>query len=447
MAGPVSAEWSGEHEVPASLPLSAVDETIMHLQDARSPWNVQVELAVDGRVDEATLHLAVGACARRHPMARARLAPWRRSDRSYSWRFAEEADVCPVRLARCPDEPALEELRRRLHGERIELDTSPGFRVVLARCPARDVVLLSANHVVADGVGALRLMQSIARAYLGVDDPLDASPLHEARDLEGLLAPDDRAERWARRREVVRRVREALDPPARLVGRGPGGPPGVVFVCRVVELDDAPALAQRAPGTSVNDVLLAALHLTVAGWNTSAGTPPDRVGVMMPVNLRPPERFWEVVGNFASMVSISTRPADRVDMRTAATAVAAQTREIRREVRARGLVDLFDVATRFPVGVKRATSRLVPFLGAERLIDTAVLSNLGRLAEPPTLDGQPPEQLWFSPPCDRVCSVGVGVVTVGQSLMLSVRYRRELFDRTAAEAFTEQFVARLAVPS
>jgi NRPS condensation-like uncharacterized protein len=42
------------------------------------------------------------------------------------------------------------------------------------------VVLLSANHVVADGVGALRLMQSIARAYRGVDDPLDPSPLHES---------------------------------------------------------------------------------------------------------------------------------------------------------------------------------------------------------------------------------------------------------------------------
>jgi NRPS condensation-like uncharacterized protein len=447
MAGAVPAGWSREHEVPPPLPLSAVDEMIMHLQDARSPWNVQVELAVDGRVDEATLHLAVGACTRRHPMARARLAPWRRSDRTYSWAFAEEADVCPVRLARCPDEAALEELRRRLHGERIELGTSPGLRVVLARCAARDVVLLSANHVVADGVGALRLMTSIARAYRGVDDPLDPSPLHEARDLDALLAPDDRGERRARRREAARQVREALDPPARLVGRGPGGPPGVGFVCRVVELDDAPALADRAPDTSVNDVLLAALHLTIAGWNTAAGARADRVGVMMPVNLRPPERFWEVVANFASMVSISTHPADRVDLRTATLAVAAQTREIRREVRARGLFDLLEVAAGSPVGVKRATSRLVPFVGGERLIDTAVLSNLGRLAEPPTLDGEPPGELWFSPPCDRVCSVGIGVVTVGKSLMLSVRYRREVFDPAAAEAFTDQFVARLAVPS
>jgi hypothetical protein len=218
--------WSEEHEVPAPLPLSAVDEMIMHLQDARSPWNVQVEMGVDGRLDEATLHQAVLACTRRHPMARARLAAWRRSDRSYSWRFAEEADVCPVRLARCIDQAALEALRRELHGERIELDVSPGFRVVLARCPTRDVVVLSVNHVIADGVGALRLMQSIGRAYRAVDDPLDPSPLHEARDLQALLAPDEHGDRRARRWEIVRRVREALDPPARLTGGDHAGPQG-----------------------------------------------------------------------------------------------------------------------------------------------------------------------------------------------------------------------------
>ena len=443
MSNPVLDVSSREHEVPAPLPLSAVDELILHLQDARSPWNVQVEMGVAGRIDEARLHQAVLACIRRHPMARARLAPWRRTDRSYSWRFAEEADVCPVRLARCPDDAALEELRRQLHGERIELHTSPGFRVVLARCATRDVVLLSANHVVADGVGALRLMQSIGRAYRAVDDPLDPSPLHRARDLTALLIPGGHGERRARRWEVVRRVREALDPPARLAGGGSDPAQGVGFVCRVVGLDDAPALADRAPQTSINDVLLAALHLTAARWNDAAGDRTARIGVMMPVNLRPPERFWEVVGNFASMVTISTHPRERLDLATATAAVAAQTREVRREARARGLFDLFELVAGTLVGIKRLVVRLLP-LGGERLIDTAVLSNLGRLAEPPSFDGDAPPELWFSPPCDRACSIGVGVVTVGPSLMLTVRHRLEVFDRSAAQRFTDAFVAQLA---
>jgi NRPS condensation-like uncharacterized protein len=164
---------------------------------------------------------------------------------------------------------------------------------------------------------------------------------------------------------------------------------------------------------------------------------------MMPVNLRPPERFWEVVGNFASMVSISTHPADRVDLRTATAAIAAQTRENRREARARGLFDLLEVAAGTRIGIKRLVARLLPVLGGERFIDTAVLSNLGRLAEPPSFDGDVPPGLWFSPPCDRACSIGIGVVTVGQSLMVSVRHRTEVFDRSAADAFTDAFVTRL----
>jgi len=444
VADPVPGERSREHEVPPALPLTVVDELILHLHEARSPWNVQVELGVDGRIDEAALHRAVMTCTRRHPMARARLAPWRRSDRSYTWRFSEEADVCPVRVVRCPDDAALEALRHDLHGERIPLETSPGFRVVLARGPVRDTVLLSANHVVADGVGTLRLMVSIARAYRGVDDPLDPTPLAAARDLEGLLAPDDRGERRARRWEAGRRVREALDPPARLAGRAPGDAPGVGFVTRVVALDDATALTDRAADTSINDVLVAALHLTVAGWNARAGTRTGRVGVMMPVNLRPPESFWEVVGNFASMVSISTHPADRADLPTATSAVAAQTRELRREVRARGLFDLFEVAAGTPIGLKRVSARLMPIVGGDRFIDTAVLSNLGRLTEPPSFDDDVPPELWFSPPCDRVCSIGIGAVTVGRALMLSTRYRREALDRSGAEEFVDEFVARLA---
>jgi NRPS condensation-like uncharacterized protein len=88
-------------------------------------------------------------------------------------------------------------------------------------------------------------------------------------------------------------------------------------------------------------------------------------------------------------------------------------------------------------------ARLLPVLGGERFIDTAVLSNLGRLAEPPSFGSDVPPELWFSPPCDRACSIGIGVVTVGQSLMVSVRHRTEVFDRSAADAFTDAFVTRL----
>jgi hypothetical protein len=55
---------------------------------------------------------------------------------------------------------------------------------------------------------------------------------------------------------------------------------------------------------------------------------------MMPVNTRPAEWFWEVVGNFASFASISTHPAQRTDQVTAVRAVQEQTAPVYRAQRA-----------------------------------------------------------------------------------------------------------------
>src|SRR5207244_1950840 len=78
-----------------------------------------------------------------------------------------------------------------------------------------------------------------------------------------------------------------------------------------LDAEDMPALgSRRPPGATVNDVLLAALHLAIAEWNAEHGAPCERIGIMMPVNLRPPERRNALVGNFSSFVSVATDRAD-----------------------------------------------------------------------------------------------------------------------------------------
>ncbi len=76
-----------------------------------------------------------------------------------------------------------------------------------------------------------------------------------------------------------------------------------------------------------------------------------------------------------------------------------------------------------------------------------MLSNLGRIPEPPTLatkpDSRPPE-LWFSPPCDPACSVSLGVATSGARLSLVARYRYEQFDADAAAEFTDLLISQIA---
>lgn len=427
-----------------SLPLTMLDEALLLLQEARSSWNVQLELSADHHLDEARFRQAVLACWPRHPLTRARLATARNGATSYQWNFADEVDRDPVWVAECPDDAALDRLRAQLYAPPIALDVSPGLRLALARRPGEDLVLLSVSHIVADGVGALRLMQTITRAYLGQPDPPDPLPLAQARDLGSFLAPKTRSERRSRQLEGLRRFREALDPPSRIAVVGGTDRDGFGFVFRALDLGETttPGLVQRAPGTTVNDVLLAALHLTVQAWNSQHGTPTGRIGVMMPVNVRPADRLWDVVSNLTSNVTVSTAPADRTDLATATAAVAEQTSPMRRQDRAYGLHDLLEVIGKVPLPVKRAVPRLLPLTG-DRFVDTAMLSNLGRIPEPPTFASKLNSQLWFSPPCDRSCSVAIGVATSGQRLALVTRYRYDQFNADAAEDFTDLLIAQL----
>jgi NRPS condensation-like uncharacterized protein len=429
-----------------SLSVTMLDESLLFLE-TRSPWNVQFELGAGHHVDEATLRQVVLACCQRHPLARARLTPSPQGETSYEWDIADEIDQDPLRIVDCADEATLDRFRAELYTPPISLDISPGFRVGLARRPGGDLVLLSANHIVADGVGALRLMQTITRAYLGQPDPPDPLPLAKARDLSSFLAPNTRSEKWARRLEGLRRFREALDTPSRIAVVGGTDRDDFGFVFRTLELGEksTPSLVRRAPGITVNDVLLAALHVTVQDWNSKHGLSTGRVGVMMPINVRPPDRLWDVVSNLTSNVTVSTAPEDRVDLVTATAAVTAQTCRVRRNHRAYGLYDLLSALKKAPLPVKRAVPKLIRLTG-DRSVDTVMMSNLGRIPEPPTFVSGPDTgspELWFSPPCDPTCSVAIGVATIGQRLSLVARYRYEQFDADAAKEFTDLLIAQV----
>jgi NRPS condensation-like uncharacterized protein len=106
------------------------------------------------------------------------------------------------------------------------------------------------------------------------------------------------------------------------------------------------------------------------------------------------------------------------------------------------LYDLLVSAGKAPLAVKRAVPRLLNLVG-DRFVDTAMLSNLGRIPDPPTFATSGSPELWFSPPCDPTCSVCLGVATSGARLALVVRYRYEQFDADAAEGFTDLLITTM----
>lgn len=100
------------------------------------------------------------------------------------------------------------------------------------------------------------------------------------------------------------------------------------------------------------------------------------------------------------------------------------------------------VARGLPLIVKGVSPVLLN-VAESRFADSILVSNLGRLPDPPRFYDEGPAELWFSPPCMLPISVGIGTATTGGRLHLALRYRFERLDRSAALAFTDLLVEQL----
>jgi NRPS condensation-like uncharacterized protein len=169
---------------------------------------------------------------------------------------------------------------------------------------------------------------------------------------------------------------------------------------------------------------------------------------MMPVNLRPKEWQFDVVGNFASYVTVHVPDDRQDDLADAIGATAESTGRIKEDGVAGLIVDLLEFPTVLPTGIKRRLEQLIPLTG-NIVVDSAVLSNLGKLDALPKLGGEAGEveAIWFSPPGRMPLGASFGVATMNDELFVTLRYRRALFDRDAAAAFGDLYRGILLGPS
>ena len=426
------------------LRFNVVDEAVHMLDSDAEPWSIELELRVAGSLDEPRFRRAVGEALALHPMARARKLPSRPSQRHLFWHIPDAPDVDPVAVVDCRDDAALQAMRAELLSRRVPLVESPPLRVRLVRHPGGDVVMLNVHHAASDGYGGLRILRSIGRAYAGSADPLPDLDLARARDLEGALSAPDVDRLAPRLRDLADKARDQLSPPARIAADQAEDRPGYGFHHLALDPDTTRAIEEiDHPGT-VNDVLVAALHLAIADWNGEHAVACRRIGVMVPVNLRPSEWRQEVVGNFILPTRVTTTGQDRASPRRALDAVNAQSRRIKEAGTAAALIEVLGPASSLPLWAKRTTSPLLALTG-NRLVDTAILSNLGELDDPPSFgpDAGETTELWFSAPARMPLGLSVGVATVGDRLFLSLRYRHPQFGPGAARRFAGLYQAAL----
>jgi NRPS condensation-like uncharacterized protein len=413
--------------------LSFIDEAILHLDSPAEPWSVHLEMRYRKGVDQRRLGEAVRASLDRHPAARARLAvsPGRRS---YDWEASATPERDPCDTVLCDSEDALAAAGEDLLSRPIPLEASPPLRIRLARLPDSDVVMLNLHHAAGDGMAALVFLQSVARAYAGRPEAVVDVPRSPA------VAPVSRPDLRAAAVELSEAGRRST----RIVSDGGRDAPG--YACHLLALDAARTRALRDPtradGATVNDLLMAALHLCAARWNAEHGTPGRRVSVLMPVNLRPRGAWREGFGNMTFMVPVSTVPRERVSPSAAVAAVRRRTRRIKEQHTPAAVVASLQRLRRLPLPFRRWIVRQA---ARDRVVPTTLLSNLGVMEH--DLDLGPevgaPTEVWFSPPARMPLGLAVGVLTSAERLHVTFRVRHPLLGREALAVFGAAYESTL----
>src|SRR5271165_1721660 len=188
-------------------PFGVVDELNCYFDSPAEPNNVHVEIWLPGHLDPDQLRDAVTAMLADQPRAGARRTDrgwWRRG---YAWEFPPQADVDPVSMARWRTEADLDVARARFLAAAPPLDRSPPFRLLLARGPGRDSLILNAHHAAFDGRSCLRLLHLIAdRIRLSRPGPRASSSRNGGERSSGGAAARKRARATSRSASVRQRA-------------------------------------------------------------------------------------------------------------------------------------------------------------------------------------------------------------------------------------------------
>ena len=399
----LDCEWVSDDVGGAPAPVRLLDP-------ATSAWGVQLDARVAGSLHEGRMRRALDAVA--------------------GVRGAGEACLT---IVDCDDDDALDLARRRLHGSGVPL-TVPPLHVCLAHHPAGDVLMLNLNHAAADGFAAARVLAAVAHAYAHGDGPQATLDFLACADLPVQATPPSGSRAVRLGRTAIERLRDALSRPRPLAAAEPGA--GAGFGFHRVAL---PAL----PGAHTREALIAALHLAIAEWNEAHGMEGRRIGVLVPVDLRPAELPERVIANLSINSRLSSTRRER--RRPAATRRAIAWQAERDEGTRTGiaLIAALRRAGMLALWAKQSSVVLQPLTG-NRCADAATLCDLGGVEASFGADAGEVREVWFSPPSRSPRCLCLGAVTAAGRLHLTFRHPHAVLGGDAVRRFADGYVAQLA---
>jgi NRPS condensation-like uncharacterized protein len=459
-------------ELPRS-PFGLIDELSCYYDTPAEPNNVLCEVLVPGAIDYPTLRRAVAGALAATPRARGRIAAGGKFRRRYTWEFPAAATIDPVSHTTWSDEQELLAARVRFMASSPSLQTSPPVRLLLASGPDASCVMLNAHHAAMDGISCAELLHEVAERYRALTEtsarartsaesasaaprpphPLPAlppaplrppalapPPLPPAPLAPPPLPPAPKSRQpsptrgWARtlRRHFVARI--APDHERRKRGEADG------CGLRLLLVPSVP----RPPGATVNGALVAVLIAAISRWNAAHGRTPAPIRITVPVNAREPGRRG-IVGNHTRTVTVAADPRTAArDLTALIGAVAGQASVIRQAGRQPASAGPLGLAPGWcPVVLKRLAVRIALRGLGPLVCDTALLSNLGNIPDPPWSGPGRPVRMAMSAPAHMPRGLSVGAMTANGQLQLCFRYRYALFDDAAAARFVATYAAAL----
>jgi NRPS condensation-like uncharacterized protein len=416
------------------LPFGPVDELNCYLDAPHEPNSVHLETTLPGLLDETAFRAAAMAAITGIPRANSHRARPRPLDTSYFWEPVPALETDPISCVTWSSADELARYRVRFLASSPPLSTAPPLRLLLARRPdSRETcVVLSAHHAAFDGLSCLDLLGAIARAYR---EP-SAGPSQPA------AARKHEQEPGAHRTTGVAplRPRTTLRPVTRIAAV-PSADASAYGFCFL------PALAVRAVRSqtaTVNDMLIAALIVTIGRWNAEHGWAARNIRVTMPINSRPANQEM-LTGNYSRLAAVSARwHAGVTDPRAILISVTQQTRWAKEHDRPQvGLCSRGLATTRLPVAAKRLIMRSFLGLPGRLICDTTLVSNLGNVAVPPQFGSLTATRMAFSTAAHMPRGLSAGAISLGGQLHVCIRYRRALLTDAAAAVFAGMYSTAL----
>jgi len=433
--------WAGPRR--SGLPrraFSAPDELTCYFDSSAEPSNIHLEMRIPGRLDPHAFRLAAAAALTANPRASSRRAAHRLLSVSYAWEHPANLDVDPVAFTTFADAAELGAKRTELISRSPSIDVSPPAQLLVASGPDCDHILLNAHHATMDGLSWLDLLRDIGRRYRASTmlDPATSAAGPDTRAGDGAPVADPRPGLVP-----LRRTRLLPQRPARIAAER-GGRPG--YGLNLTLLPGLPAIRPFDDGTkaTLNEALITALIVAIGRWNDQHGQPVRPVRITVPFNARQPGDL-QAAGNHSRLVTITAVPPQPgADIMPLLLDVASQARHARQRPGPQlGGASRTLAAIWCPAALKRMVVRIALRTAGLVVCDTAMLTNLGNVPDPPDFGQAAGVTMAFSAQAQLPRGLTVGVITAGGQLQLTLRYNRALFDAAAADRFAAGLVTAL----